>query len=77
MTVLCDSWQRVINYLRISVTDRCNLNCMYCTGGGAVPPAPRSYALTYEEITRVVEVAAGLGINTVRLTGGEPLLRPD
>lgn len=77
MTVLCDSWQRVINYLRISVTDRCNLNCLYCTGGGSVPPAPRSYALTYEEITRVVEVAAGLGITTVRLTGGEPLLRPD
>jgi cyclic pyranopterin phosphate synthase len=77
MTVLCDSWQRVINYLRISVTDRCNLNCMYCTGGGSVPPAPRSYALTYEEIYRVVEAAASLGINTVRLTGGEPLLRPD
>ncbi len=77
MTVLCDSWQRVINYLRISVTDRCNLSCLYCTGGGSVPPAPRSYTLTYEEITRVVEVAAGLGISTVRLTGGEPLLRPD
>jgi len=77
MTVLCDSWQRVINYLRISVTDHCNLNCLYCTGGVSIPPAPRSYALTYEEISRVVEVAARLGITTVRLTGGEPLLRPD
>ncbi len=77
MTVLCDSWQRVINYLRISVTDRCNLKCMYCSSGGSVPPAPRSYALTYEEIYQVVQAAADLGINTVRLTGGEPLLRPD
>ena len=77
MTVLCDSWQRVINYLRISVTDRCNLNCIYCSSGGSVPAAPRSFALTYEEIQRVVDAAADLGINTVRLTGGEPLIRPD
>lgn len=76
MTVLCDSWQRQINYLRISVTDRCNLKCLYCSSG-SVPPAPRSFALSYEEIYRVVRAAADLGINTVRLTGGEPLLRPD
>lgn len=76
MTVLCDSWQRVINYLRISVTDRCNLKCMYCSSGSG-PSSPRSFALTYEEIYRVVKAAAELGIDTVRLTGGEPLLRPD
>lgn len=77
MTVLCDAWQRQINYLRISVTDRCNLNCVYCSEGNAVEPDLRSNVLSYEEIRRIVEVAASLGITTVRLTGGEPLVRSD
>ncbi len=78
MTVLCDSWQRQINYLRISVTDRCNLNCIYCSEGGLSTQArPRSESLTYGEINRIVEVAATLGITKVRLTGGEPLVRSD
>lgn len=78
MTVLCDSWQRQINYLRISVTDRCNLNCIYCSEGGLSTEARlRSENLTYEEINRIVEVAAALGITKVRLTGGEPLVRSD
>ncbi len=77
MTVLCDSWQRQINYLRISVTDRCNLNCIYCSEGNPDTPELRSGILTYEEISRIVEVAAALGITTVRLTGGEPLVRAD
>jgi len=76
MTGLFDSWQRQINYLRISVTDHCNLSCRYCAVD-SVPRLPRDEVLTYEEIQRVVEVAAGMGINKVRLTGGEPLLRPD
>jgi cyclic pyranopterin phosphate synthase len=76
MTGLYDSWQRQINYLRISVTDHCNLRCIYCSAG-LVPHLPRSEILSYEEIQRLVEVAASLGINRVRLTGGEPLIRPD
>ena len=76
MTSLFDSWQRQINYLRISVTDHCNLSCVYCSVG-SVPHLSRSEILSYEEIQRVVKVAAGIGINKVRLTGGEPLLRDD
>jgi len=76
MTGLVDSWQRQINYLRISVTDHCNLSCVYCAVG-SVPHLPRSEILSYEEIQRVVQVAASMGINKVRLTGGEPLLRAD
>lgn len=76
MSGLFDSWQRQINYLRVSVTDHCNLNCVYCSAG-SVTHLPRSEVLTYEEIERVVQVAASLGINKVRLTGGEPLLRPE
>ncbi len=76
MTGLSDSFQRQINYLRISVTDRCNLRCVYCSVG-SVPHLPRSEILSYEEIECVVRVAASMGINKVRLTGGEPLLRPD
>ena len=74
MTGLFDSWQRQINYLRISVTDRCNLRCLYCT---AQPFAPISHddVLRYEEIYRVAQAAASLGISKVRLTGGEPLVR--
>ena len=76
MTSLCDPWQRQINYLRISVTDHCNLNCLYCSAG-SVAHLPRSEVLSFEEIQRVVQVAASMGISKVRLTGGEPLLRSD
>ncbi len=76
MTGLYDSWQRQINYLRISVTDHCNLNCIYCSAD-SIPFLPRSEILSYEEIQRVVQVAASMGISKVRLTGGEPLLRPE
>ncbi len=76
MTGLIDSWQRQINYLRISVTDHCNLNCVYCSVS-SLPHLPRNEILTYEEIQRLVQVAASMGITKVRLTGGEPLLRSD
>jgi len=75
MTGLCDSFQRPINYLRISVTDRCNLRCIYCMPAGGVPLMSHSDILTYEEIYTVARAAAELGINKVRLTGGEPLVR--
>ncbi len=75
MTGLSDSFQRPINYLRISITDRCNLRCFYCMPEKGVPLLPREHLLTYEEIARVVGAAVGLGIIKVRLTGGEPLVR--
>jgi len=76
MTGLIDSWQRQINYLRISVTDHCNLSCVYCSVG-SLPHLQRKEILSYEEIQRVVQVGASMGITKVRLTGGEPLLRSD
>jgi cyclic pyranopterin phosphate synthase len=75
MTGLSDSFQRPINYLRISVTDRCNLRCVYCMPEEGVTLMSHHDILTYEEIYTVAKVAAGLGINKVRLTGGEPLVR--
>jgi cyclic pyranopterin phosphate synthase len=73
---LVDGFGRVHADLRVSVTDRCNLRCTYCMPVDAVFK-PREELLTYEEIARVVRVAAGLGIRTLRLTGGEPLMRAD
>ncbi len=75
--MLTDPHQRVIDYLRISVTDRCNLRCLYCMPQEGIQPLPHGEILTYEEILRVARVAVGLGITKVRLTGGEPLVRRD
>ena len=77
MTRLMDSCHRAIDYLRISVTDRCNLNCVYCTPVNGVRWLPKDDLLTFEEITTIAKVAAELGITKVRLTGGEPLVRTD
>jgi cyclic pyranopterin phosphate synthase len=77
MTGILDSFGRSINYLRISVTDRCNLRCLYCMPPEGVPQMPHSDILSYEEIRTVVRAAAELGINKIRLTGGEPLVRAD
>ena len=77
MSELFDSFGRHINYLRISVTDRCNLRCIYCMPPEGVSLIPHSEILSYEEILTVVQVAARLGINKVRLTGGEPLVRAE
>ncbi|MBM4444156.1 MAG: GTP 3',8-cyclase MoaA [Chloroflexi bacterium] len=75
MSGVSDSFQRPISYLRVSVTDRCNLRCVYCMPAGGVPLVPRADILSYEEIATVVRVAAGMGIAKVRLSGGEPLAR--
>ncbi len=75
MTGLSDSFQRPINYLRISVTDRCNLRCVYCMPAEGVDLMAHYDILTYEEIHTVVKAAAEMGVNKVRLTGGEPLVR--
>src|SRR5262249_7985969 len=73
---LLDTFGRVHNNLRISVTDRCNLRCTYCMPEDVVF-MDRAELLSFEEITRFVEVAAPLGIDKIRLTGGEPLMRRD
>ncbi|HEY68017.1 MAG TPA: radical SAM protein, partial [Thermoflexia bacterium] len=70
-----DAYNRPISYLRISVTDRCNLRCVYCMPPEGVPWRPHEEILRYEEIETVVRAAAELGISKVRLTGGEPLVR--
>jgi cyclic pyranopterin phosphate synthase len=74
---LIDPFQRSINYLRVSVTDRCNLRCVYCMPEQGIPFVPRREILTLEEIARIIRVAAGMGLRRVRLTGGEPLVRTD
>jgi GTP 3',8-cyclase len=73
---LIDTFGRVHNNLRISVTDRCNLRCVYCMPEEVVF-MDKDELLTFEEITRFVEIAAPLGIDKIRLTGGEPLMRRD
>ncbi|MBC7260807.1 MAG: GTP 3',8-cyclase MoaA [Chloroflexi bacterium] len=70
-----DAHSRSINYLRVAVTDRCNMRCIYCMPPEGVPWRPHEQILRYEEIVTVVKAAAELGISRVRLTGGEPLVR--
>ena len=72
---LIDPFQRSISYLRVSVTDRCNLRCVYCMPEQGVPFVPHQEILTLEEMARIIRVAAGMGLRRVRLTGGEPLVR--
>lgn len=76
---LTDLFSRTISYLRLSLTDRCNLRCRYCVGedeaSGGLVWLSHEELLTYEELLRVVRVAVGMGITKVRLTGGEPLVR--
>ncbi len=77
---LRDLFSRTISYLRLSLTDRCNLRCMYCVPedeGECSKRLPQEELLTYEELLRVVAIAVGMGISKVRLTGGEPLVRRD
>lgn len=75
MTPLTDTYRRVIDYLRISIIDRCNLRCRYCMPPEGIRPIGHRDILSYEEILRVASIAAGLGVKKIRLTGGEPLLR--
>jgi len=75
MDAIRDTFDRVIDYLRISITDRCNLRCVYCMPSGGVNLLRHEDILRYEELTRIVRVAASLGVRKVRITGGEPLAR--
>lgn len=72
-----DGFGRRIEYLRISVTDKCNLRCVYCMPEEGLPWLKREQILRYEEIAEIVRVMAGAGLRKVRLTGGEPLVRRD
>lgn len=74
---LVDSFGRVHRDLRISLTDKCNLRCTYCMPAEGVPLAPKPELLTTDEMVRIASVAVAAGIDEIRLTGGEPLLRPD
>jgi molybdenum cofactor biosynthesis protein A len=75
--MLYDNHGRLINYVRIAVTDRCNLRCFYCMPEEGIKFAPKTEILRYEEMERIIRVLAGLGIEKVRFTGGEPFVRRD
>src|SRR5919201_577708 len=77
MAPLVDGWGREIKSLRISVTDKCNFRCRYCMPAEGLEWLERDEVLTFEEIARLVRVLANVGVNEVRLTGGEPLVRRD
>ena len=74
---LKDSYNRTIRDLRVSVTDRCNFRCFYCLPHGEPPIAPKEQMLSYEEIEYVCDIFVELGIEKIRLTGGEPMMRRD
>ena len=73
--MLTDQYGRTINYLRVSVTDRCNLRCTYCMPTEGIPLKPHSEMLSYESIALIAHEAGRLGITKIRFTGGEPLVR--
>ena len=76
-TGLQDGFQRRLNYLRVSVTDRCNLRCVYCVPRETIPHMSHLDILRYEEILRIIRIGVTLGITKIRITGGEPLVRKD
>jgi GTP 3',8-cyclase len=75
MTGLSDSFQRPIDYMRVAITDRCNLRCVYCMPEEGVPWMSHSDILSYEELLMIIHAGAELGISKIRITGGEPLVR--
>ena len=75
--LLKDSYGRAIRDLRVSLTDRCNFRCFYCLPHGEPPMAPKALTLSYEEIEYACDIFVELGIEKIRLTGGEPMLRRD
>jgi GTP 3',8-cyclase len=76
-SILKDSYGRAIRDLRVSLTDRCNFRCFYCLPHGEPPIAPKEQMLSYEEIEYVCDIFVSLGIQKIRLTGGEPMMRRD
>jgi len=76
-SVLFDNHGRPLEYVRLAVTDRCNLRCFYCMPAEGIEYLPKNELLSYEEMERTVAILAGLGVRKVRLTGGEPFVRRD
>lgn len=74
---IIDNHGRPINYLRLAVTDRCNLRCFYCMPEEGIKYLPKKHLLSYEEMERLVKLLASMGVNKIRITGGEPFLRRD
>ena len=74
---LTDNFGRRISYLRLAVTDRCNLRCAYCMPAGGIPWVNKKQLLSYEEMLRLIRLLAGMGIDKLRITGGEPFARKD
>lgn len=72
-----DKWNRTINYMRISVTDQCNLRCCYCMPEKGMKYFDQTQLLTFEEMETIIRAGASIGINRIKITGGEPLLRKD
>ncbi|MEM7297569.1 MAG: GTP 3',8-cyclase MoaA [Bacteroidota bacterium] len=77
MEKLTDKFGREIDYLRLSVTDRCNLRCTYCMPERGLQFSPKEHLLTYEELLHLVDILGSVGVNKVRITGGEPFVRAD
>ena len=77
MGILVDKYGRKISYLRLAVTDRCNLRCQYCMPAHGIDIKPREELLTFKEMYRISRVLSELGVNKIRLTGGEPFVRKD
>ncbi|MCF6307807.1 MAG: GTP 3',8-cyclase MoaA [Flavobacteriaceae bacterium] len=75
--ILTDSFKRKHSYLRISLTERCNLRCTYCMPAEGIPLVPRSHIMTYDEIYKIAKTFTDNGVTKIRLTGGEPLIRKD
>ena len=75
--MLTDNYNRPINYLRLAVTDRCNLRCFYCMPEHGIDWLGRSELMTYEEMSRICSVLSAHGVNKIRITGGEPFVRKD
>ena len=75
--MLIDSYGRIINYVRLAVTDRCNLRCTYCMPKQGLDWLPRKELMTYEEMLRISSLLVSMGVEKIRITGGEPFIRKD
>ena len=75
--MLIDNHGRPINYLRLAVTDRCNLRCFYCMPHEGIDFLPKTHLLSFEEMLRLISLLAEMGISKVRITGGEPFVRKE
>ena len=75
--ILYDNHGRPINYVRLAVTDRCNLRCFYCMPEEGINYVPKAELLSYEEMEKTIRLLVSMGIDKVRITGGEPFIRKD